>query len=546
MGTVEGINRGFFEDIEEAAAHIVDVLSGILRVNTIFVATNDGVTNVILEAFNRKEELVVKGTAMPFIESYCSLVLKDNGSIINISDTREHSITRSMDVTSGLGNRFFLGVPILRRTGEAFGTICLMDDPDYVISKADMKTLQAMAVFLGYVIDLENALHVQGQKLNDSEQQQEKLQAEKERAESEAMAKSQMLKLMSHEIRNPLNGILGLTDLMRTPDMSEEQVEYANMIETSGNILLSLLNNMMNFNINDAGKTIIHDDPFDLVSTIEDTVYLYAGIASSKRLELGLNLNLNVSQVFIGDEIKIGQLLDHVMKYAIDSTREGSVLVTAEMRGEELEETNLLVLRVRYTGQMLSDNRLPTSLVKPKAIKTEKLIGNNLGLAISQNLAILMHGRIQVNSTQNNETEFLISLPLRKYWDLPQITSVQQRLKTKKVLLAKDPDILQGVSTLMRNWGMDVHMTSGSATAYEWIKEGFRPDVAVVDMGLREGVTVDFVIELKRQIENLPVIVLVPYGMHIDMHQSDAFFDAVLTKPVRQTELLNALSVILP
>ena len=98
----------------------------------------------------------------------------------------------------------------------------------------------------------------------------------------------------------------------------------------------------------------------------------------------------------------------------------------------------------------------------------------------------------------------------------------------------------------MRNWGMDVHMTSGSATAYEWIKEGFRPDVAVVDMGLREGVTVDFVIELKRQIENLPVIVLVPYGMHIDMHQSDAFFDAVLTKPVRQTELLNALSVILP
>ncbi|CAI6080833.1 Sensor histidine kinase RcsC [Paenibacillus sp. JJ-100] len=546
MGTVEGINRGFFEDIEEAAAHIVDVLSGILRVNTIFVATNDGVTNVILEAFNRNEELVIKGTAMPFIESYCSLVLKDNGNIINISDTREHSITRSMDVTNGLGNRFFLGVPILRRTGEAFGTICLMDDPGYVISEADMKTLQAMAVFLGYVIDLENTLHVQGQKLNDSEQQQEKLQAEKERAELESTAKSQMLKLMSHEIRNPLNGILGLTDLMRTPDMSEEQVEYANMIENSGKILLSLLNNMMNFNINDAGKTIIHDDPFDLVSTIEDTVYHYAGIASSKRLELGLNLNLNVSQVFIGDEMKIGQLLDHVMQYAIDSTREGSVLVTAEMRGEELEETNLLVLRVRYTGQMLSDNRLPTSLVKPKEIKTENLMGSNLGLAISQNLAILMHGRIQVNSKQNNETEFLISLPLRKYWDLPQITSVQQRLKTKKVLLAKDPDILQGVSTLMRNWGMDVHMTSGSATAYEWIKEGFRPDVAVVDMGLREGITVDFVIELKRQIDNLPVIVLVPYGMHIDMHQSDAFFDAVLTKPVRQTELLNALSVILP
>ncbi|WP_339833356.1 histidine kinase dimerization/phospho-acceptor domain-containing protein [Paenibacillus sp. FSL R7-0272] len=545
MGTVEGVNQGFYENIEEAAAHIVDVLSGILRVNTIFVATNDGVTNVILEAFNRKEELIVKGTALPFMESYCSLVLRDNNSVVTISDTTEHFVTRSMNVTGGLGNRFFVGVPIVRRTGEAFGTICIMDDPGYNISETDMKTLKAMAVFLGYVVDLESALHVQEQRISDSEQLQEKLQAEKERAESEAMTKTQMLKLMSHEIRNPLNGILGLTDLMRTPDMSEEQAEYVNMIEMSGNILLSLLNNMMNFNINEAGKTVIHDDPFDLVSTIENTVYLYAGTAASKKIELGLNLNLNVSQVFIGDEIKIGQMLGHVMQYAMDSTREGAVLVTAEMRGEEVEDTSLLLLRVRYTGQMLSDNRLRVSTAKPEAISTEKLIGSNLGLAVSQNLAILMHGRIQVNSLQGDETEFQISLPLRRYWDLPQITSVQQRLKAKKVLLAKDPDILQGVSSLMRNWEMDVRMTSGSASAYEWIKEGYKPDVAVVDLGLREGITVDFVIALKQQIEGLPVIVLVPYGMHMDIQQTEVF-DAVLTKPVRQTELLNALSIILP
>ncbi|WP_366292773.1 histidine kinase dimerization/phospho-acceptor domain-containing protein [Paenibacillus sp. AN1007] len=546
MGTVEGINQGFYENIEEAAAHIVDVLSGILRVNTIFVATNDGVTNVILEAFNRKEELIVKGTELPFEESYCSLVLKDKGNVITtISDTCEHSMTSSMNVTNELGNRFFLGVPIMRRTGEAFGTICLMDNPGYVVSETDMKTLEAMAVFLGYVVDLERALHVQEQKLSDSEQLQEKLQAEKERAESEAMTKTQMLKLMSHEIRNPLNGILGLTDLMRTPDMSDEQVEYINMIETSGNILLSLLNNMMNFNINEAGKTVIHDDPFDLVSTIENTVYLYAGAATSKNIELGLNLDLNVSQVFIGDEVKLGQLLGHLMQYAMDSTREGAVLVTAEMKGEETEETGLLLLRVKYSGQMLSDNRLRTSSVKPEMISTEKLIGSNLGLAVSQNLAILMHGRIQVNSMHGNETEFEISLPLRRYWDLPQITSVQQRLKAKKVLLAKDPDILQGVSSLMRRWEMDVHMTSGSAVACEWIKEGFRPDVAVVDMGLQEGITSDFVVALKQHIENLPVIVLVPYGMHMDIHQTEVF-DAVLTKPVRQTELLNALSIILP
>ncbi|WJM08017.1 histidine kinase dimerization/phospho-acceptor domain-containing protein [Paenibacillus sp. PK1-4R] len=545
MGTAEGITRGFYEDIKEAAAHIVDVLSGILKVNTIFIATNDGVTNVILEAFNRTEELVVKGSTLPFTDSYCSLVLRDNGSVLTIPDTCEHPMTRSMGVTSGLGNRFFVGVPIMRRSGETFGTICLMDDPGYVISETDMKTLKAMAVFLGYVVDLESTLHVQERKLSDSEQMQEQLQAEKERAESEAMTKTQMLKLMSHEIRNPLNGILGLTDLMRTPDMPEEQSEYVNMIETSGNILLSLLNNMMNFNINEAGKTVIHDDPFDLVGTIENTVYLYAGIATGKNIELGLNLELNVSQVFVGDEVKIGQLLAHVIQYALDSTREGSVLITAVVNGEELEETGTLQLKVKYTGQMLSEKKTQTFNSQDENLNIQKLIGSNLGLAVSQNLAILMHGRIQVSSVKENETEFNISLPLRRYWELPQLASVQQRLKGKKVLLAKDPDILQGVSSLMRRWEMDVHMTSGLTLAHDWIKEGFMPDVAVVDMGLLEGGAVDFVHELKQRLENLPVIVLVPYGMHIELHEAEAF-DAVLTKPVRQADLLNALSITLP
>ncbi|UPK43626.1 hybrid sensor histidine kinase/response regulator [Paenibacillus pabuli] len=543
METVS-ITRGFYENIQEAASHIVDVLSGILKVNTIFVATNDGVTNVIIEAFNREEELIAKGSELPFEASYCSLVLRDKGSSLIITDTCEHPLTKSMDVTSGLGNRFFVGIPIMRRSGETFGTICLMDDPDYVISETDMKTLQAMAVFLGYVVDLEDTLQVQEQKLSDSEQLQAQLQAEKERAESEAMTKTQMLSLMSHEIRNPLNGILGLTDLMRTPDMSEEQREYVNMIESSGNLLLSLLNNMMSFNVNDAGKTVVHDDPFDLVATIENTVYLYAGLALSKSIELGLNLDLNVSQVYVGDEIKIGQLLAHVIQYAIDSTRTGSVLVTATVEGGDAEGAGTLQLHVKYTGSMLtSDNKFKSFNNLDANISTQKLVGTNLGLAVSQNLAILMNGRIQVHGMGEKETEFEICLPLRRHWELPQLANIQHRLKGKKVLLAKDPDILQGASSLMRRWGMDVQMTSITSEAYNWLQEGFKPDVAVVDMGLLEGGAVDFVHQLKRLIADPPVIVLIPYGMHIDPHEAEVF-DAVLTKPVKQADLLNALSII--
>lgn len=273
------------------------------------------------------------------------------------------------------------------------------------------------------------------------------------------------------------------------------------MIESSGNLLLSLLNNMMSFNVNDAGKTVVHDDPFDLVATIENTVYLYAGLALSKNIELGLNLDLNVSQVYVGDEIKIGQLLAHVIQYAIDSTRTGSVLVTATVEGGDAEGAGTLQLHVKYTGSMLtSDNKFKSFNNLDANISTQKLVGTNLGLAVSQNLAILMNGRIQVHGMGEKETEFEICLPLRRHWELPQLANIQHRLKGKKVLLAKDPDILQGASSLMRRWGMDVHMTSITSEAYNWLQEGFKPDVAVVDMGLLEGGAVDFVHQLKRLI----------------------------------------------
>ncbi|MGG4483681.1 histidine kinase dimerization/phospho-acceptor domain-containing protein [Paenibacillus illinoisensis] len=544
MGTA-GITRGFYENVQEAASHIVDVLSGVLEVNTIFVATNDGTTNVILEAFNRNEELVISGSELPFDSSYCSLVLRNTKENLIITDTAAHPLTCSMDVTKALGNRFFVGIPIMRRSGETFGTICLMDKPDYVISETDMKTLNAMAVFLGYVVDLENTLLIQKQKLNDTERLKQQLQMEKERAESEAMTKAQMIALMSHEIRNPLNGILGLTDLMRTPDMPEEHVEYVDMIETSGNILLSLLNNIMNFNINETGRTVVHDDPFDLVSTIESTVYLHAGLAMEKGIELGLNLEMNVSQVFVGDEVKIGQLLANVLKYAIDSTRTGSVLVTAVVDGQNVDEAGTLLLHIKYTGRMLaSDKKLQAFNTLDGNVSIQKLVGTNLGLAVSQNLAILMHGRIEVTSLAEEETEFQIRLPLMKHWELPQLTGIQERLKGKTVLLVKAPDILQGVSSLMRRWEMDVNMTSDTGQAKQWLEDGLEPEIAVIDMGLDPDKAMKFIHELKGMAKQLPIIILVPYGMHMDPQEAGNV-NAVLTKPVRQLDLLNALSATL-
>ncbi|MNP41465.1 hybrid sensory histidine kinase TorS [compost metagenome] len=171
-------------------------------------------------------------------------------------------------------------------------------------------------------------------------------------------------------------------------------------------------------------------------------------------------------------------------------------------------------------------------------------MGTNLSLAVSQNLAILMHGCIEVSSLGEEETEFQIRLPLMKHWELPQLTGIQERLKGKTVLLVKAPDILQGVSSLMRRWQMDVNMTSDTSQAKHWMEDGLEPEIAVIDMGLEPDKAMEFIHELKGMAKQLPIIILVPYGMHM-VPQETGNVNAVLTKPVRQLDLLNALSATL-
>lgn len=140
--------------------YIVDVLSGVLEVNMIFVVINDGMINVILEVFNWNEELVISGSEFLFDFFYCSLVLWNIKENLIIMDIVVYLLICLMDVIKVFGNCFFVGIFIMWCLGEIFGMICLMDKLDYVICEIDIKVLNVMVVFFGYVVDLESILFI--------------------------------------------------------------------------------------------------------------------------------------------------------------------------------------------------------------------------------------------------------------------------------------------------------------------------------------------------------------------------------------------------
>ncbi|WP_424768946.1 sensor domain-containing diguanylate cyclase [Paenibacillus sp. sgz302251] len=146
------------QTLVEASDYVLNVMRNFIGTNTLFIAKNDGVHNHILKVFNRSEVLLTEGTA-PFAETYCSLVLnKDVPAPLFIDNTATNTMTSDLKVTQQLGPCSFIGIPITSKENKSYGTICALDPKPYNFSEKELGLLEAMATFLSYVAELENAV----------------------------------------------------------------------------------------------------------------------------------------------------------------------------------------------------------------------------------------------------------------------------------------------------------------------------------------------------------------------------------------------------
>ncbi len=356
-------------------------------------------------------------------------------------------------------------------------------------------------------------------------------------------AKTEFLSNMSHEVRTPLNGVIGMSELLLQSKLNEEQRAFTRNIHSSAFQLLDLLNNVLDVAKIQAGHSEVNKERFVLSDCIDQVIDLLKPLAHAKKIELMSDLSPRVPIEIISDENRLRQILISLVNNAIKFTEQGEVVIKTELINTEQDFAQIQFSIIDTGIGIHADHqdKIFDSFYQVESSHNKKFGGSGLGLAICQSAAQELGTRIKVKSSPGKGSTFSFTLVAESSGDHHQ-QKVLALTGLRALVVDDNTTNLKILVKQLSGWGIEVTPFNSPQLVTDIMSNLNKFDFVILDIQMPEmdGHSVAEKIRSKFSLQELPIIVLSSLGEHL-MTDKNNYYNAYLTKPAKQSKILDTI-----